>query len=115
MEGIGGIMVPLTERVLLLDLIADLDLPVVLVVKNVLGAINHSLLTIESLRRRGIKMLGLIFNDGFGCNLDIKKDNIRTICRLGKVRLLGRIPFMQDVRDYKVVFDEIRREIDKRL
>ncbi len=114
-EGVGGLAVPLTEKVLLIDLIKELDLPVVLVVKNVLGAINHSLLSIEALKGRGIKIIGLVFNDGFGCNMDIKKENIRIITKLGKVRSLGRIPFMENIRDYKVVFDEIRKEIDRRL
>ncbi len=114
-EGVGGLLVPLTEKVLLIDLIKDLDLPVLLVIKNTLGAINHSLLTIQALHNRKIKILGLVFNDAFGCNMDIKKDNMKTISRLGKVKVLGHIPFMEDIRDYRVVFDEIRRQIDRKL
>ncbi len=114
-EGVGGVLVPLTQKVLLIDVIKDLDLPVLLVVKNTLGAINHSLLTIHVLRSRDIKILGLVFNDGFSCSIDIKKDNIKTISRLGKITVLGQIPFMEDIRDYKVVFDGIRKGIDQRL
>ena len=61
-EGAGGLMVPLNERDLLLDLILKLGLPVVLVSRNYLGSINHTLLSIAQLRQAGVPLAGLIFN-----------------------------------------------------
>jgi dethiobiotin synthetase len=58
----GGIMVPLNEQHTNLDLIQQLGLPVILVSKNYLGSINHTLLTFEILRSRDILMAGIIFN-----------------------------------------------------
>ncbi len=113
-EGVGGVNVPLTEKVLLIDVIARLELPVVLVIKNMLGTINHSLLTIEALHNRGIKIIGLVFNDAYHYNVEVKKDNIRIIKKITRLAVLGQIPYMADIRDYKDVFDNIRREIDKR-
>ena len=61
-EGAGGLMVPLAKNFLIIDLIHQLKLPVVLVSQNYLGSINHTLLSIEALKRRGIEIAGLIFN-----------------------------------------------------
>lgn len=61
-EGAGGLMVHLKKDFLIIDLIKQLDLPVILVSKNYLGSINHTLLSIEAMKLRGIEILGIIYN-----------------------------------------------------
>lgn len=61
-EGAGGLMVPLNDRFLIIDLLTQLECEVVLVSKNYLGSINHTLMSIECLQRRGIPIAGLVFN-----------------------------------------------------
>lgn len=61
-EGAGGLLVPLNQKETILDLINSLNLPVIVVAKNYLGSLNHTLLTIEALKRSHITILGLIFN-----------------------------------------------------
>ena len=61
-EGAGGLMVPLNKRFLMLDLVQQLGLEVVLVSRNYLGSINHTLLTAEVLRYRKVQVAGIIFN-----------------------------------------------------
>lgn len=61
-EGAGGLMVPLNEQDCIIDLIAKLKVPVVLVSRNYLGSINHTLLSIEALRSRDIPIAALVFN-----------------------------------------------------
>ena len=61
-EGAGGLMVPLSKDYLGIDLIKHLKASVILVSKNYLGSINHTLLSIEALKQRGIDVLGIIFN-----------------------------------------------------
>ncbi|MBY0347632.1 MAG: dethiobiotin synthase [Hydrotalea flava] len=61
-EGAGGLMVPLNNQCLIADLISHLGVSVVLVSRNYLGSINHTLLTIQELRRRNIPVLGIVFN-----------------------------------------------------
>lgn len=58
----GGLMVPLNNDVLNIDLIEQFNLPVVLVTRNYLGSINHTLLSVHLLQSRGIAIKGLIFN-----------------------------------------------------
>lgn len=61
-EGAGGLMVPLNKRYLMLDLVQQLGLEVILISRNYLGSINHTLLTAEVLRHRKIPVAGIIFN-----------------------------------------------------
>ncbi|WP_026465028.1 dethiobiotin synthase [Adhaeribacter aquaticus] len=61
-EGAGGLFVPLNNNYLIVDLIQQLQAEVVVVSKNYLGSINHTLLTIEALNARQIPIAGIIFN-----------------------------------------------------
>lgn len=61
-EGAGGLLVPLNDKHFIIDLITHLDAEVILVSRNYLGSINHTLLTYEALKQRNIKIKGLIFN-----------------------------------------------------
>ncbi|RZM32762.1 MAG: ATP-dependent dethiobiotin synthetase BioD [Sphingomonas sp.] len=85
-EGAGGVMVPVTRDLIFADLFARWNKPVVLVARTGLGTINHSLLSIEVLRSRGVPILGIAFVG------DAVEDSEATIATLGKVRRLGRLP-----------------------
>lgn len=61
-EGAGGLMVPLNDEFLVIDLIQKLKAEVILVSNNYLGSINHTLLTVEALKNRNIPIAGIIFN-----------------------------------------------------
>lgn len=61
-EGAGGVLVPLNERELIIDLISCLNLPVIVVASTRLGTINHTLLTIEALRSRKVEVTGIVMN-----------------------------------------------------
>ncbi len=88
-EGAGGLMVPLTRDWLMIDLFADWQLPVVLCARTGLGTINHSLLSIEALRLRDIPIVGMAFIG------EANDDSERTICTMGGVRRLGRLPHIE--------------------
>lgn len=91
-EGIGGALVPFDKGRLVIDIVKGLDLPVLVVAENKLGAINHSLLTVEALASRKIRMLGFVFNNIKRGNKVILKDNPGIISRLTKQRILGVLP-----------------------
>jgi dethiobiotin synthetase len=61
-EGVGGWLVPITAEFSVADLAAHLGLPVVVVIKNRLGAINHTLLTLDSIAQHGLECAGLVLN-----------------------------------------------------
>ncbi len=87
-EGAGGLMVPLTRTTLNIDLFARWRFPVVLCARTALGTINHSLLSIEAIRTRGIELLGIAFIG------DENIDSETIICEMGRVKRLGRLPFV---------------------
>jgi dethiobiotin synthetase len=88
-EGAGGLMVPLTRRTLLIDVIARWGAPVVLCARTRLGTINHTLLSIEALRLRAIPLIGVAFVG------EAHPENERIIGSLGKVTVLGRLPHLE--------------------
>ncbi|MDB5670998.1 MAG: ATP-dependent dethiobiotin synthetase BioD [Alphaproteobacteria bacterium] len=88
-EGAGGALVPLTRSLLFADLFGAWKLPVILVARTTLGTINHSLLTIEALRSRGVPILGVAFVG------EAVEDSEATIAELGGVRRLGRLPWLK--------------------
>jgi dethiobiotin synthetase len=87
-EGAGGLLVPLTRRTLLIEVIARWGAPVVLCARTRLGTINHTLLSIEALRRRAIPLLGVAFVG------EAHPENQRIIASMGKVPVLGRLPHL---------------------
>ena len=98
-EGTGGLMVPLSRKRLLIDLAQELDLPVLLVAGNRLGAINHTLLSLEALEARKMKVLGVIFNNCLPSvwrvprgNAIVLRDNPKVIESLSGQRALGVLP-----------------------
>jgi dethiobiotin synthetase len=68
-EGIGGLRVPLTDDSEVIDLVADLDLPTLVVARSGLGTLNHTALTVEALRRRGVTVVGVVLNQYEGAGL----------------------------------------------
>ena len=70
-EGVGGWLVPIAQRYTVADLAAEFALPVVIVVKNRLGALNHAALTLHHVRSLGLTCAGLILNEGLLAAEDI--------------------------------------------
>lgn len=96
-EGAGGILVPIAEKLFMLDLIKALDLPTIVVARAGLGTINHSLLTIRELQKNNIKILGIIFNAATPTISEvIAQDNFKTIEHLGKVPILAKLPYTKN-------------------
>jgi dethiobiotin synthetase len=88
-EGAGGLMVPLRPDLLQIDLFDRWQLPIVLVARTGLGTINHTLLSLEALRRRSMSVLGVAFIG------DESEEAEQTIATLGRTHHLGRLPFLK--------------------
>jgi dethiobiotin synthase len=85
-EGAGGALAPLNESDLMVHLMERLDLPVVVVARTTLGTINHTLLTLESLRARRLAVAGVVMVG------DPNFDNRAAIEHYGSVPVLGEMP-----------------------
>jgi dethiobiotin synthetase/malonyl-CoA O-methyltransferase len=84
-EGAGGILVPLNESDLIIDLIHQLQTPVIIVARSRLGTINHTCLTLEALRNRNITVLGVILNG------PLNPSNKTAIEKYGKIKVLAEL------------------------
>jgi dethiobiotin synthetase len=84
-EGAGGLMVPLTEKILLLDLFTAWRVPIILCARTTLGTINHTLLSLGAIRARNIPLLGIAFMG------EENEDSTRIICQFSGARRLGRM------------------------
>jgi dethiobiotin synthetase len=90
-EGAGGWLVPIRRDFFIADLAAEMDLPVVVVAVNKLGAINHTLLTVRDIHARGLKCAGVIFNN-IGSD-----DLIATTTNRGVLETLLDVPILFEV------------------
>lgn len=91
-EGAGGLMVPFnSEGLLFADLLGEWRLPVIIVSKNYLGSINHTLLTVEILQKRGVQIEGIVF---------VGEENPSTeeiIIKISGLRVVARIPWTNEL------------------
>ena len=88
-EGAGGLMVPLGPELLFIDVFARWKLPLILCARTKLGTINHTLLSIEAVRRRDIPLHGVAFIG------DANDESEKFICEMGQVKRLGRLPVIE--------------------
>ncbi|MBF0570842.1 MAG: dethiobiotin synthase [Candidatus Omnitrophica bacterium] len=103
-EGAGGLMVPLTNSYYNADLIADLKAEVIIVARLGLGTINHTLLTINELKRRGLKIRGLVFCQTKPVNKTLPEStNSREIEKLSGVKVLGIVPYLKPLNKKNIL------------
>jgi dethiobiotin synthetase len=95
-EGAGGVAIPLFGEISAVDLLKALNLRPVVVGRIGLGTINHTLLTLEYLRARGVEPLGMVLTDTAGVRDLSSEKNPGIIARLGRTRILGVIPYQGD-------------------
>jgi len=103
-ETAGGLMVPLTRNFLQIDQIKQWDLPVILVCKSSLGTLNHTLLSIEALKRRKIEILGLVING------EKHLDNPKTLVEFSGIPLITEFPYIKKIDSNNL--DILWKELD---
>jgi len=97
-EGVGGIRVPITRDYGVVDLIRDLDLPTVVVARYQLGTLNHTLMTLDTLKQNGIPLRGVVFNQTSLEAPDvIEQDQPRLIEELSEAKILGKFPHIDNL------------------
>jgi dethiobiotin synthetase len=96
-EGAGGLMVPLNDKALILDLVKYLKLEVIVVSQHYLGSINHTLLTINTLKQHNMSIRGIIFNG---------EENLESqsyILNYSDIKHLGNIPTLRKIDKLNVI------------
>lgn len=90
-EGAGGLLVPITDEVVFADIFARWQIPVILCARTSLGTINHTLLSLQALRHRGIPVAGIAFIG------DENRETQRVIAKMGQAAELGRLPWLTNL------------------
>ena len=96
-EGIGGVYVPLNEKENVMDLIKLIGFPVIVVARSGLGTLNHSLLTLEALKKRNIAIVGVVLS---GTKNEANKKDIE---QWGQVPVLLEVPLLSEVTKTKLL------------
>ncbi len=105
LEGAGGLLTPLNDTETLADVFQKVCTAVLLVTANRLGAVNHSLLTLEALRARRISVVGFVLNEPTATvkadelHQAIQEDNAAIIARQGTVLCLGEVPYVSGLSE----------------
>lgn len=113
-EGVGGILAPITEKYLVIDLIRELRLPLIVVCRHTLGTLNHTLLTLRTAQAEGITVRGIIFNQSAPKNSAIEKAQPDLLRKLTKVPILGECPYIKNVSPASFT-PKLLAEIEKKL
>ncbi len=109
-EGIGGLLVPFSDNYFVADLVKEFALPVVIVARTGLGTINHTLLTVQAARNRGLSIKGIILNGMPQANFSVAElTNPRIIQDLTGLPILGVIPQMDDVNVERLMFGSLKK------
>ncbi len=96
-EGAGGLLTPLTESETYADLAVALGLPALVVARAGLGTVNHTALTCEALRRRGVAIRGIVINRASVASDPSEPHNVREIERLTGASVLASLPHAPDI------------------
>jgi dethiobiotin synthetase len=91
-EGVGGLLCPLTERETVADLVAALGLPLLVVARRSLGTLNHTLLTVEVARGRGLRVAGVVVSETTPVHGPAEETNVEELRRRLDVPLLAVAP-----------------------
>lgn len=91
-EGAGGVFTPINETCFMVDLIARMNIPVIVVARSTLGTINHTCLTLKILNDYAINVLGVIMNG------PINRENVDSVEHFGKKRVLFSLPLINKAR-----------------
>lgn len=97
-EGAGGLLVPITEKVSFLDLAARLQLPILVVIGSRLGALNHARLTIDAALTARVPVAGAIVNRATAERSPARTTNLSVLRRLLPIPVLGEIPHLSGTR-----------------
>jgi dethiobiotin synthetase len=115
-EGAGGVLAPVSGNQTMIDLMTMLGLPVILAARPGLGTINHTLLSIREIQRSGLTLHGIIFCETTGAGWgEIEDNNVETIGRMGKARVLGRIPYMPELAEKNAISPQVFRRYSAQL
>ncbi len=111
-EGIGGIMTPITKNFFIVDIIKGMGIETIIVTRATIGTLNHTVMTCKMCKDYGIKIRGLVINNFDEKGSPAEKNAPATLYELTNVPILGTIPFIKDLNNIEKMIQHVGKNID---
>ena len=111
-EGIGGIMTPITKNFFVADMIKEMRIDVIIVTRATIGTLNHTMMTCRMCNDYGIKIRGLVINNFDEKGTPVEKNAPSTLYELTNIPILGTIPFIKDLNNTEKLIEYVEKNID---
>ena len=111
-EGIGGIMSPITKNFFVADLIKGMGIESIIVTRASIGTLNHTVMTCKMCKDYGIKIRGLVINNFDEKGTPAEKNAPATLYELTGVPILGTIPFIKDLNNVETIVEQVGKCVD---
>jgi dethiobiotin synthetase len=111
-EGIGGMMTPLSQDYFVADLIKDMGLEAIIVTRSALGTLNHTMMTVKTCHDYKIPIKGIIVNNYDGKKDLVEKNSPLTIHEITNIPILGIVPLVRNYKNIEMIIPHIEKNID---
>jgi dethiobiotin synthetase len=111
-EGIGGIMTPITKNFFVADMIKGMGIETIIVTRATIGTLNHTVMTCKMCKDYGIKIRGLVINNFDEKGTPAEKNSPSTLYELTNIPILGTIPFIRDLNNLEKMIEYAGKNID---
>jgi dethiobiotin synthetase len=111
-EGIGGVMTPITKKFFVADMIKAMATEAIIITRATLGTLNHTVMTWKMCKEYNIKIKGLIINNFDEKGTAAEKNAPTTLYDLTETNILGIIPFIKDYNKIDAMIETIGKKID---
>lgn len=111
-EGIGGMLTPLTRDYFVADMIKEMNLEAIIVTRSTLGTLNHTMMTVNTCRSYDIPVRGIIINNYDENGGLVEKNSPLTLHEITGIQILGVLPYVKDCESYEMMVPFVERNID---
>jgi len=111
-EGIGGIMTPITKNFFIADMIKGMGIETIIVTRATIGTLNHTVMTCKMCKDYGIKIRGLVINNFDEKGTPAEKNSPSTLYELTNIPILGTVPFIKDLNNIKTLIEHVEKYIN---
>ena len=111
-EGIGGIMTPISRDYFVADMIKGMDLETIIVTRSTLGTLNHTMMTVKTCHDYQIPIKGIIINNYDEKGGPAEKNSPSTIYEITNIPILGILPFVKDYQNLEMMISHVEKNID---
>ena len=111
-EGIGGIMTPITQNFFVADMIKGMGIETIIVTRATIGTLNHTVMTCNMCKDYGIKIRGLVINNFDEKGTPAEKNAPATLYEITNIPILGTVPFIKDLNNLEKIIEHVEKNID---